>query len=180
MRYSFARIRGLGYILWHARHEFYHTLLGITWAWFLRERWHEFNASYLSLAIFGSLLPDLEHLYYFFTYGRTDFYTREVIKTLKKRQWRFLTVLIEQGHKQNTELAFHNLYIILILTLAAIVSLIFDRRNWVVLFGAMIIHYIFDIFDDIMTLGYINPNWKRWGRPKKHKKQVILKEVVNQ
>ena len=36
----------------------------------------------------------------------------------------------------------------------------------VILFGAMIIHYIFDIADDLLSLGYINSNWKRWGRDK--------------
>lgn len=172
MRRSFARIKGIGFILWHARHEMYHALLGVAWAWFLREQWHEFNWKWLLLAIFGSLLPDAEHFYYFFTYGKKDVYSRQVKAFLKQRQWRFLATFIESGHKYNTNLAFHNIYVVAGLLCATGIGLFFGSRLWVVLFGAMIIHYMFDIFDDIITLGYVNPNWKRWGRSN-HKKQPV-------
>ena len=42
-------------------------------------------------------------------------------------------------------------------------SLLVDWNASVILFGAMLLHYLFDIGDDIVTLGQINPNWKRWG-----------------
>jgi hypothetical protein len=170
MRYSLARIKGIGFVLWHARHEFYHMLLGVAWAWFLRERWAEFNWSWLLLAIFGSLLPDSEHFLYFWTFGRKDEYSRQVKAFLKQREWRFLTIFIETGHKYNTDLAFHNIYVMLFLLVMTSVCFFFGSRIWVVLFGAMIIHYLFDIFDDIATLGYVNPNWKRWGRIKVKKR----------
>ncbi len=48
-------------------------------------------------------------------------------------------------------------------------SLLSSRIDWevgVILFGAMILHYLFDIFDDFVQLGAVNTNWKRWGRKK--------------
>ena len=66
MRRSVARIKGLGFILWQTRHMVYHVMLGLLWAWFLRERWGEFNPKWIAMAVVGSLLPDLDHLNYFF------------------------------------------------------------------------------------------------------------------
>jgi len=174
MSRSFARVRGLGFILWHARHEFYHVLLGITWAWILREWWGLFNIKWVVVSVFGSLLPDAEHLFYFFANRRNDEYTKQIIRALREHEWRLLTVFIEKGHKYNTNLAFHNIYVIFFLFFAATLCVIVDWRSWVVLIGAMIIHYLFDIFDDIITLGYVNPNWKRWGRARKHLQKVKI------
>jgi hypothetical protein len=167
MRMSLARIRGVAFILWHARHEFYHMLLGLVWAWVLREVWEEFNVRWIMFSVVGSLLPDAEHFLYFATYGRKDTYTRQIGSMLLKRQWRALTVFVERGHKYQTDLSYHNIYTIALLLCLTIVFLVFDWRVWVILTGAMIIHYLFDIVDDIVTLGYVNPNWKRWGNGRK-------------
>jgi hypothetical protein len=174
MRRSFVRVRGLGFILWHARHEFYHALLGVAWAWILREWWGQFNIIWVSLSIFGSLLPDAEHLYYFIAHRSNDAYALQVIKTLRKREWRLLTLFIEKGHKRNTNLAFHNIYVIFFLFLVATLCAINDWNSWVIVIGAMIIHYLFDIVDDIITLGYVNPNWKRWGKAKKQLQPIEI------
>src|SRR5574341_1266502 len=57
MRRSVARIKGLGFVFWHARHEFFHVLIGLVWAWVLREVWGQFNPRWFWLSAFGSLLP---------------------------------------------------------------------------------------------------------------------------
>src|SRR5437868_1316167 len=105
MRRSVARLKGLGFILWHARHELYHVLLGLVWAWFLREQWHQFNGRWIALCIFGALLPDIDHLFYFIGYGKQDPYTRQIIQFLKDREWRGVTIFMENGHKYNTNLS---------------------------------------------------------------------------
>lgn len=167
MKITTARIKGLLYVLWHARHELYHVLLGLVWAWVLREIWNELNAKWIILAIFGSLLPDAEHILYFISYGRKDSYTKDVVAMLRNRQWRSLTTFIETGHKYNTNLAYHNIYTIIGLFAVSYISFLYEWRSWIVITGAMIIHYLFDIADDLLTLGYINSNWKRWGNGKK-------------
>jgi len=180
MRRSFARVRGIGFIFWQARHEMFHALFGIAWAWLLREWWGEFKAKWVLLAIFGSLLPDAEHLYYFFVFRNKDRYAWQVNKGLRAHKWRFLAQFISEGHKNNTNLALHNIYIIALLFIGATIALLFDWNSWVVLIGAMIIHYLFDIVDDILTLGYVNPNWKRWGREKRRlAKKLPASKIVS-
>ena len=157
-------MKGLGFLLWHTRHEFYHVLMGLVWAWFLREQWGMFNGRWVWLSLFGSLLPDADHLVYFFTYGRKDFYTTQVRLFLRSHQWRNLWVYIENGHKYNTNLSSHNYYVVALLLISSVVSLFVDWQAGIILFGAMLIHYFFDIVDDLFILGRVNPNWRRWGR----------------
>lgn len=164
MQRSVARIRGLGFMLWHARHEFYHILLGLLWAWFLRERWDEFNSRWIWLSVISSLLPDTDHLLYFFVYGRRDQYSMTVKTFLRDRQWRDLAVFMENGHKEQTNLASHNYFFMSVLLGMSLLSSLYEWRVGVIVFGAMLIHYIFDIVDDLFMLGAINDNWGRWRR----------------
>lgn len=166
MRLLFRKFKGLGFIMWQARHMFYHLLLGLVWAWFLREIWQTFSWRNIFVAVLGSFLPDIEHLFYFFGYGKEESYTREIIRLLKNGQWRRLTLYVATGHKFNTNLRYHNYYFLLILLAVVALSLMIEWQAGVILFGAMVIHYLFDIFDDLVMLGYLNSNWKRWGRGK--------------
>ncbi len=167
MRRSVARLKGIGFILWHTRHEFYHMLLGLIWAWFLREIWRQLNAEWIAVSVIGSLIPDLDHFFYFFIYGRKDMYSEQVKNFFRSREWRILWKFLETGHKYQTELATHNYYFMIVLLLLSLTSFLYNWKIAVVLFGAMLIHYLFDVFDDIVTLGYINTNWKRWWKPKR-------------
>ena len=168
---SIARVKSAGYILWHGKHMVFHVLLGLMWAWFLRERWGEFNPTWVWTAVAGSLLPDMDHLNYFFRHGRNDSYTRQVVSYIKERQWRMLFSFLSTGHKFNTSLSYHNVYMVVVfLSLAAGASFV-DWQVGVVLFGAVISHYLFDMADDIVQLGGINPNWKRWGNGRMQAKE---------
>ncbi len=159
-------IRGAGFIMWHARHEFYHILLGLAWAWFLREKWNEFNGRWIFFAMFGSLLPDGDHLVYFVTWGKKESYAKQAIEYFRAHQWRNLVQFLEDGHKNLTNLASHNYYFMAILLATALLSSLFEWRVGVILFGAMLIHYLFDLIDDLVVLGSVNSSWRRWGRPK--------------
>lgn len=164
MRRAFWRVKGLGFIAWHSRHYMYHFLLGLVWAWFLRERWNEFNTRYITFSLLGSILPDFDHLLYFFHYGKKETYAQSVIGYIKNRQWRHLTLTLKNGHKYNTHLSYHNIYTVAFFLVLSIACSSLELRIGIVLFGSMILHYLFDILDDFLVLGYVNPNWKRWGR----------------
>lgn len=168
MKRSVARVRGLAWILWQSKHEFIHVLLGLVWAWFLREVWNELNPRWIAIAVTGSLLPDVEHFVYFLGHGKQDPYTKQIFSFLRTKQWRALTLLITKGHKHNTNLRYHNYYFMAFLFALSILSLFIDWNAGVVLFGAMLTHYCFDIIDDIVILGHVNPNWKRWGKGAGH------------
>lgn len=167
MRRTFARVRGIGFILWQARHMAYHVMLGLLWAWFLRELWGQFNPKWIATAVVGSVLPDAEHITYFLGYGRKDTYTQQVFAYIRNHEWRNLFYFISHGHKHQTNLAFHNVYTVAIFIVVSVIASLVDWQAGIVLFVAMISHYLFDMADDLMQLGEINSNWKRWGRPKK-------------
>jgi hypothetical protein len=169
IRRGFAHVKGLGFILWRARHEFYHALLGVAWAWVLREVWNEFNVKWLMLSVFASLLPDLEHLFYWVSEGHRDPYVKKIRSFVRNGEWRAVAMHIEKGHKDVTELSYHNIYVVIGLLVATGLCFLFDWNLWVVIFGAMVLHYLFDIADDFVILGYLNTNWKRWGKGRKRK-----------
>lgn len=167
MHKSVARLKGAGFILWHARHHAAHLTVGIVWAWVLGKIWQQFSARTVIVSLLGSELPDVDHLLYIFLYGRKDWYAREIKKFLRNHEWRTAALFLSTQHKKNTSLMYHNYYFMLFLFILCIISTAINWRFGFVLFGAMIIHYCIDIFDDILVLGRINANWKRWGRPKK-------------
>lgn len=166
IRRSVARIRGMGYMLWTGKHELFHVLLGLMWAWVMRERWNEFNPKWIGTAVLGSLLPDIDHFVYFFTYGRRDPYTKAIFTFLKNKEWRVLVKFLSKGHKYNTNLTFHNYYVTAVLFVGCAAAYLYDWRVGVILFGAMLTHYLYDIVEDIFLIGHVNPNWKRIGRGK--------------
>jgi len=178
MRHYIARIRGVGFIFWQARHYLYHITLGLLWAWFLRERWNMFSMKWLWTAVAGSIIPDIDHMVYFLTYGKHDWYNQQIRKFLRTHQWRNLTVFMANGHKYNTSLVSHNYFVMAFLFGLSVLSSFFDWEVGVVLFGAMLIHYLFDIFDDLVILGSVNPNWKRWGKPKRTTASVAERKQV--
>lgn len=166
MQKVFAKARGLGYIAWQSRHMAYHVMMGLLWAWFLRELWGEFNPKWIVTSVIGSLLPDIEHIVYFLGYGRKESYSQTVRRLIRGHHWREVFRFISTGHKKNTSLAYHNIYTVVGLIAFSVVAWKVDWQVGVVLFGAMVGHYIFDIIDDIVQLGRLNANWKRWGSGK--------------
>lgn len=176
------RVKGLGFLLWHSRHYAYHILIGLLWAWVVRELFETFSARDIFVAILGSLLPDLDHLLYWFSWGKHDEHTTKVFELFRSRQWRNFVIYCERSHKHNTSLMTHNIYFMLLIAAVAALAFYFDRRTSLVFLGAVVFHYSFDIFDDIATLGYVNANWKRWGRKKaaKHSKTLQSQQTTEQ
>jgi len=163
MEKAVAHIRSLGKTFWHSKHMLVHILWGLVWAWILREVWNEFNIKWIILSIVGSWVPDLDHLLYWFVYGRHDDYSRKVKAIIKKGQIRTLIIFFEKNHKSNTNLMMHNIYFLGLLIIITFFAYFFDRRSSLVLFGAMVTHYLYDLVDDLLILGHLNSNWKRLG-----------------
>ncbi len=154
-------------MVWYSKHEFTHVLIGLVYAWYLREIWGEFSVRQIYWSVFGSLLPDVDHLIFFFFYGRSDPYSLQVKKFLHEGNFGRLISFVSLSHKKNTNLWSHNVYIVTVLFLGALFSFQFDWKVGIILFGSMFLHFVFDIVDDILLLGGLNPNWKRWGRNRK-------------
>lgn len=143
----------------------YHILIGLVYAWILRELWAELNFYYIALAVFGSLVMDVDHLVYALLYGRKDSYAKQVKNFLRHGKIRTLFSFWSKNHKKNTSLWSHNIYVAGALLGVSLFSFLKDMETGVVLFGSMFLHLLFDIFDDLLILGEMNSNWKRfWGK----------------
>lgn len=152
------------------KHTFTHLLIGLVFSWVLREIWQELSGWYIFLSIMASILPDADHFVYFFTYGKKDWYAREVRKLLRQGQIRTLAFFLKDNHKFNTGLATHNIYYIAGFFVLSLVSFLHDSKTGVVIFGAIVLHLLFDVVDDLLVLGHINENWKRLRRKKQQEK----------
>ncbi len=163
MRKVAPRLKGAVKMVWHSKHMIVHVLLGLRWATFLLGR-GDITFHWIAIATFGSLLPDIEHIVYFFTYGRRDEYTQQLFCLLKSGQWTNAFRYCEKGHKTNTKLRYHNFYTVGLLILLCTISLVMDLLSLGLLIGSMVSHYLFDAAEDVTLMGRLNPNWKRWGK----------------
>lgn len=152
-------MRSIGFIFWHTRHFAYHIGIGLLYSWVV-------SRSLSWIVVFGSLVPDLDHVVYFSTYGKQDWYTKKIRGLLVARQWRALWLFVERGHKiYQTNLATHNYYVMGVLLAVAVGCY---RTNWLngtLFFGSMFLHYLFDVLDDIVLVGHANANWSRLWKP---------------
>ncbi len=162
------RLKTILHIIWHLKHELIHILLGVAWVSMLHSIWQSTVFEWVGISILGSLIPDIDHLIYFFTYGRNDAYTKQIFSLLRKKEWKKVVVFIEIGHKHNTNLSFHNIYVVSTLVAMTGVLYYLDYRFLAVFVGSMVTHFLFDIGEDLALLGYINKNWTRFGPPKKY------------
>lgn len=177
MRKAFGKIRGFGYLFWHGRHMFYHLLLGCLWMWVVQEGTGIYSTHLLFVSLLGSVFPDFEHLLFFATYGKKDAYTAWVKSYVKHGDWRVLVRFLEKGHKFNTKLQFHNVFI---LALCCCMTGVFYQVRMpagYVFFGSMSLHFIFDIFDDLGKFGRLNKNWFRWGKSSGTSNPAIWKNL---
>lgn len=160
------RITRVPYYIWYSKHEFTHILMGLLFAWFLREAWGEFSIRYVFIAIIGSLIIDIDHLLYCFIYGGHEQYAVEARKFLRQGQIGTMLRFWGDNHKHNIGLASHNIYVLGFLLSLSLVSWHFDWKVSVIFFGANVLHLCFDVVDDFWVLGKLNENWKHLRRRK--------------
>lgn len=136
--------------------------IGAAWYLYADYRFGGLPYFYLFIAIFSSVLPDLEHVYYLFiSKNRHSDYTQQIKTLLKKRQLLALFKLVEHNHKTQTFLLFHHVGVAFIFMLLAIWAFFKQHEFLTIFYGGILSHYAFDIFDDFLILKRLNPNWTR-------------------
>lgn len=145
--------------------------------WVVRDQFNIYSPTLLLIALFGSVFPDFEHFLFFFTYGRGDAYTKQIKAYIRDGDWRVMARFIEQGHKYNTQLRLHNVYMILVCFFVTLLCFSVQYYVGAVFVGAMITHYLFDILDDLATIGKLNTNWFRFGRGEKKNNPSLWKKL---
>lgn len=161
-----------------SKHMLTHVVIGLLYAWFLRLFWVDLSTKYMVMAVVGSVLIDFDHVAYFFTYGRREWYATQARKLMKLGQFKNLCYFLKEGHKHNTGLATHNVYYLGFFLVLSIISFQYDWVAGVVLFGSIVLHFLFDIADDLWVLGHLNDNWKRLRRKTGEAPKLAFFEVL--
>lgn len=147
-------------ILWHSKHELTHLIIGVGWTYLLVKYLGFTHYPTIYLALFGSLLPDIEHVYHIFVGSRGTLYSTTVRKHLRKRQLASIARLMETNHK-DIYLPLHNVFWMLGLSLLTFLFYYSDHYSLMIVISSMVLHYAFDLVDDIYKLRRFNPNWFR-------------------
>jgi len=138
-------------------HHWIHFVFGSV-VWIVSWKWGNHAMSFIVVLI-GTYLPDADHLFFIFGYGRKTEYSERIRKCLKDGGVCGFIDYSKKNHKNCTWVISHNLLSLFIssgLTWAFIVSGHFLLG---VLFASWSLHYIYDIVEDLLSLGRLNPNW---------------------
>lgn len=177
MKAKFRRARLLFFIIWNSLHEITHLIIGYIFYTIAVKTYFPDSISWFLLffCLFGSLFPDIDHLLYFFIYGKKKEYAMIVKLIFHQNGFREMYKYIKHNHKKQTYLISHNLLTVIFLGLITWSSFV-DRNIYIFTFvGAMITHFLADMVDDLIYLGGLNPNWYlRFGRePRARKKKIV-------
>jgi len=151
-------------------HPLVHVLLGLACAFTVIHFIPGANIlKLIAVGVLGNLIPDVDHLLYFFLYGRKSEYAKIFKSHLKLREFRMALRFIKDNHKNNTGVYSHNiLSLMLSIFLAWYLGESRDRAGFYVFFMSWSTHYIFDMFEDVLFFKKLNTNWfMRFNRVKK-------------
>ena len=113
----------------------------------------------MMVSAIATFLPDIDHLFFLFLYGKRSRYATEARKVWWLKGFRGYIDYCKKNHKNNTAIVSHN--VLSMLTLL-ILGGYFGYRGeafWTVVFLSGAGHFIFDIAEDWLILGRINGNW---------------------
>lgn len=109
-------------------------------------------------ALAGGLIPDIDHLFYYFVYGRKSNYSIKVRGFLKKGEFSRFVIFCNQNHKQELDgLFFHSIWFTILLL---VFIFRFSEKIYSVTFlASVVLHFCFDMIDDLIVLGKLNKNF---------------------
>lgn len=113
----------------------------------------------LLVSAVASFLPDIDHLFYLFIYGRKSRYATEAREILIKGGVIKYIEYCKINHKENTEIKSHNLLVVLVLTLVSMLFYAKGEPLWSAFFISNTLHFVFDVFEDLLFFGKLNGNW---------------------
>lgn len=116
----------------------------------------EISWTLLLVAIIAGYLPDVDHLLFMFFYGRHTRYAQNVLAFVKKGNLGQALEYCRVNHKSNNFIISHNL---LTPTLTIVLSIVAANPYLKIFFLSFSFHFIFDILEDFLALGRLNPNW---------------------
>ncbi len=120
------------------------------------------TAGLFLVVLLGSFLPDIDHIFFMFFYGRNTEYARKEREFMFAGKWKELIDFGKKNHKSNTFILSHNLLTPVLFGWLAWISAGNGNWIWTGFWGAMQMHFVFDILEDWLYFGRLNGNW--WFR----------------
>jgi ABC-type dipeptide/oligopeptide/nickel transport system permease subunit len=119
------------------------------------------------LSILGSILPDLDHFLFLFVYGRHTKYARMLRGYLIKLDYKNFSIFAKKNHKSNYFILSHNILSPIIFLLLTVFCVFFlQAYYWGAFWIGCFSHFLFDILEDMLHNGKLNPNWFfRFAKP---------------
>ncbi|OGC46151.1 hypothetical protein A2V49_01820 [candidate division WWE3 bacterium RBG_19FT_COMBO_34_6] len=142
-------------------HMHVHALLGLLTSLIIYKIYEGSDFSNLMiLGVAANILPDIDHLFFIFIYGSKTDYSKVIKKYLRKHQLKTLVTFIKQNHKLNTSVYSHNIATVLLVCIGYMYfGYSKDNPYFSTFFLSWMIHYLYDIFEDLMFFGKLNRNW---------------------
>lgn len=157
----------------HRYHHVFHLIIGIVTGLAYSHSLQLNNwRLYCVAGAFASLLPDLEHLAYFFWFGKNSSYSKTIKTHLKKAEFLSAIKHCANNHKTITELPLHNALIPILFFFA---STMFHRKLYYFMTIVNInlaLHYFYDLAEDLILLKKINSNWFKFILPETTKEWI--------
>lgn len=155
-------------------HMSIHVLWGIIIALVIKKFIVDVSLFLLLLTgILGSLLPDFDHVLYIFIYGRKSEYSRFIRHFISQKQLKKTFWFCKNNHKLNTGLYSHNILTMILVLILSINAITIKNYFLTTFFLAWSMHYLYDIFEDLLFFGKINKNWFL-----KFDKKIINKDLL--
>lgn len=139
-------------------HEHFHLLFGFLALLSATAITHVSPLILLLPCLIGAYLPDVDHVLSIFTYGRRSRYSSTLRRHLYRHRFSQYVAYVRCHHKSNFAIYSHNLFSPLICTVLA--SLFVSSHPFLLaLFLSCAYHFLFDILEDMVHFGRLNPNW---------------------
>ena len=109
--------------------------------------------------IVGSFLPDIDHLFFMYWYGRSTEYSIKARKYLDKGEFGGFINYCKKNHKNNTYIISHNLLTPLAFFIFGVFAYVNGSAVGSLFWWSMSMHFVFDVLEDILFFGKLNGNW---------------------
>ena len=145
-------------------HGYVHLLFGLFTLIFIRtvDR-NGFSSHALvltAIAVVASFLPDVDHLFFMYIYGRKSDYAKALRSFLNHLHVKSFLRHIKDNHKYQTGIYSHNLGSVVLSAFFTYFELV--RKDNIFLatfFLAWTLHYIYDLIEDLLFFKKPNRNW---------------------
>ncbi len=140
------------------RHLTQHILVGILGCFVIYLIVNKINPKLVFVFFLSTFLIDLDGIFAIFVYRRNNKFSNRIRSKVKSKDFKGAFYLASKEHKNLDKLILHNFVVFTLVSLFWYMTL--KSRNLLIFYSlsGILVHMIFDIFDDFVNLGHV----KHW------------------